>query len=61
MDAISLSASTLNLDHSRSSRRADQGKEFRTEVTEATHREHGEVPEMFFVHSVVSEFTDSHE
>ena len=36
-----------------------KGKEFLTEVTETTHRDHGEVPEMFSVHSVVQWFEDT--
>ena len=31
----------------------ENGKEFLTEVTERTRRDHREVPEMFSVHSVV--------
>jgi hypothetical protein len=30
----------------------EEGKEFRTEVTETTRRDHGEVSEFFSVHSV---------
>ena len=36
--------------------RLDKGEEFLTEVTETTHRDHGEVREMFSVHSVVQRF-----
>ena len=39
--------------------RLEKSKEFRTEVTETTHRDHGEVPEMFSVHSVVQWFGDT--
>ena len=31
----------------------EEGKEFRTEVAEIKHRDHGEVSEFFSVHSVV--------
>jgi hypothetical protein len=36
-----------------------KGKEFLTEVTETTHRDHGEVPEIFSVRSVVKSFEDA--
>jgi len=39
--------------------RLDKGEEFLTEVTETTHRDHGEVREMFSVHSVVQRFGDT--
>ena len=39
--------------------RLETGKEFLTEVTETTHRDHGEVPEIFSVHSVVKWFEDT--
>jgi hypothetical protein len=32
-----------------------KAKEFLTEVTETTHRDHGEAPEMFSVNSVVQD------
>ena len=34
----------------------EEGKEFRTEVTEITHRDHKAVPTLFSVHSVVEWF-----
>jgi len=37
----------------------EKGEEFLTEVTETTHRDHGEVPEKFSVHSVVQRFGDT--
>lgn len=43
------------LDHSRICRKAKHFTRFHTEVTEAKHREHGEVPEIFSVHSVVDD------
>ena len=39
--------------------RLEKGKEFLTEVTETTHGDHGEVPAMFSVHSVVRWFEDT--
>jgi len=38
--------------------RLEKSKEFLTEVTETMHRDHGEIPEMFSVHSVVKRFKD---
>ena len=37
----------------------EEGKEFRTEVTKKTHRDHREVPELFSVHSVVQWFDNA--
>jgi hypothetical protein len=39
--------------------RLEKSKEFLTEVAETTHRGHGEVPEMFSVHSVPQRFEDT--
>jgi hypothetical protein len=36
--------------------RLEKSKEFLTEATETMHRDHGEISEMFSVHSVVKEF-----
>jgi hypothetical protein len=36
-----------------------EGKEFRTEVTEITRRDHREVCELFSVHSVVRSFDNA--
>jgi hypothetical protein len=47
------------LDFSRVGWRVKQGIQFHTKITEAIHREHGEVPEVFFVRSVMSEFDDA--
>jgi hypothetical protein len=40
-------------------RRLEQSKGFLTEVTETAHRDHGKVPEMFSVHSVVKWFENT--
>ena len=39
--------------------RLEKSKGFLTEVTETAHRDHGEVPEMLSVHSVVEWFEDT--
>jgi len=39
--------------------RLEKSKEFLTEVTETTHRDHGEIPEMLYVHSVLKWFEDT--
>jgi hypothetical protein len=39
--------------------RLEKSKEYLTEVTETTHGDHGEVPAMFSVHSVVKWFEDT--